>query len=117
MRITIKYFSSFDTNSYYECILENVYPKTIGGINLSWEDNDTPATLPVSFSYDSFKMDGTRAGPIENDRSRGFGYLDEFASLGGTGQAINSLNNILQNVVDRTTRVRNAFSALSSLLD
>lgn len=117
MRMTIKYFSSFDPNSYYECILENAYPKTIGGINLSWEDNNTPATLPVSFSYDSFKMDATRAGPIENDRSRGFGYLDEFASLGGRGQAINSLNNSLQNIVDRTTRVRDAFSVLNSLLD
>lgn len=119
MRMSIKHFSPHNPESYYECILEDVYPKTIGGINLSWEENDTPATLPVSFSYSSFKMSATSTGPIENARSRGFGYLDDFASIGQRGQAFNTINrnNTLQNIVNRVTRVRNAFSTLSSLLD
>jgi len=104
MRMIIKMFSVHDSSLIYECVLENAYPKTVGSLSLSWEENDTPATLPVSFSYSEMKMSGTRPSNNALASPRGVGGVDFFTSVGETVQTI-STN--LQTSVNRFTTVAN----------
>jgi hypothetical protein len=118
MRMSIKMYSSHDKDSYYECILEDVFPTSIGSVELSWEANDQPATLAVAFSYSSVKMSGTNIGQIQNRYSRGIGILEYLTTLYAVGQTVSSIQkpNTVQEAVNSLTKVNNVFSQVSNLI-
>lgn len=51
----IDFFSSDNNGDAYTVKLFDVFPTNIASINLSWDDNDSYATLPVAFSYSGFE--------------------------------------------------------------
>ncbi len=103
----IVFYSAHDIDNFYTCTLKDVFPTQVGSINLSWEENNSVATLPVNFSYSEIKMQGTRPGNNSEVNSRGLGYLQFLNTLGTKGQTINplSLPTTIQEAINRFTRV------------
>lgn len=115
----IRYFSSDNPDNFYICTLEDVFPTQIGSLELSWEDNDSVASLPVNFSYSSMKMQAARTGTPTERFSRGTGYLQQMTSIGGLGQSIvqNRLPTSIQDAINTFTTVSNTFDRLNSLFN
>lgn len=118
--ITIHHYTTDSfTNSFYETRLENAHPIQIGDIDLSWSENDSFLTLPVSFVYDRITYDGERAGSNNNSLNRGSGLLDAIGAIAGFAdvvrQTVNQRNSptSIQDAVNRFTRVRNSFDNIS----
>lgn len=118
--ISIRHYSTeSDINKYYEVILYNAYPNAIGDLGLSWEENDSFLTLPVSFSYDNIKFSGSKTGTPDERSSRGTGLLDSLGALAGFGSVVKQTIDqgvrfdTIQDAVNRITRVRNSFDNLS----
>lgn len=111
MRMVISMYSSTNAQNYYECVLDDVYPKQVGSLNLSWEENDTPATLPVSFSYSSMKMSGTNSGSASNAA----GPLQYFTTESNIGQMFTQIPQLTQNAIDNLAKIQ-PFSLASRLI-
>ena len=56
--MTIRKYSKSPGLDGYTCSVYGVFPTSIGSTTLSWDENDTYTTLPVSFSYTSLIMSG-----------------------------------------------------------
>jgi hypothetical protein len=113
----IRFYSAHDPNSFYLCTLKDVYPTQIGGLTLSWEDNNSIANLSVNFSYSEIKMQGARTG-IPTDRfARGTGYLQYLNTVGGYGQTIDQIGlpRTIQDAINKFTTIRNDFARLRNL--
>jgi len=115
--VRIKFFSTHNQKSYYECVLRGVYPTEVGQLDLSWDANDQIATLPVNFSYESIAVSGSKVGSVENDLSRSFGLLDYIVSIANIGQTIRSLRKPrdVQDAINQYSSVRNVFSRLQNM--
>ena len=119
LRMVIKFYSAeANYENYYECVLDGVYPISIGSVDLSWETNDQPASLPVSFAYSSLKMSATDTGPIQTNKSRGIGLLDFLSTIHAVGNTVRSLNKptSIQDAVNQLTRVNDTFNRVRKLL-
>jgi len=118
--ITIHHYTTDSfASSYYETKLENAHPIQMGDIDLSWSDNDSYLTLPVSFVYDRISFSGEKAGSNSNSLNRGNGLLDTIGAIAGFAdvvkQTVNQRNSptSIQDAVNRFTRVRNSFDNIS----
>jgi len=119
--ITIRHYSTESVDDkYYEVVLYNAHPFSIGDLDLAWEDNDSYLTLPVGFSYDNILYSGTKTGIPNNRASNGTGLLDSLGALAGFGSVIGQTVNqgfrfdTVQDAVNRISRVRNSFDNLSN---
>jgi hypothetical protein len=103
----IRFYSAHNPEESYVCTLKDVFPTQIGSINLSWEDNNSVATLPVNFSYSEIKMQSAATGIVTSQNARGTGYLQFLNSIGTIGQTIKqtSLPTSIQDAINRFTNV------------
>lgn len=118
--ITIRHYNSEnDSSRYYEYILRDAFPTRIDPVNLSWEDNNSPATVGISFSYGALQFTGESAGSPTERFSRGTGLIERIASIGSIGQKIrqSSLPTSIQDAVNQFTRVNNSFSAIKNTVN
>lgn len=99
MTMRVRMFSTHDPLSYYTCVLTGVFPTHVGAVEMSWENNDGYAILPVSFAFSEIKMSGTKVGPIQSYVARGLGLLEFIQSVGSTVQTFQSLRKP-QNIQD-----------------
>jgi hypothetical protein len=113
----IRFYSTHDENAFYLCTLKDVYPTQIGSINLSWEENNSLASLPVSFSYSEIRMQAAITGSPAERFSRGTGYLQYLNTVGGYGQSIeqSGLPRSIQDAVNKFTTIKNDFARLKNL--
>lgn len=119
-RMTIKYYTTDSTNTnprYYEVILDGVYPTTVQSLDLAWENNDSIAMLPVSFSYDRIQYTSEVRGIPSERNARGNGLLDLLTSIGEVGQLVNQqlVPQSIQDAINKYTRVKNAFNTLRNI--
>lgn len=119
-RMTIKYYTTNSTaasTSYYEVILDGVYPTTVQTLDLAWENNDSIAVLPVSFSYDRIQYTSEIRGIPSERNSRGNGLLSLLTSIGEVGQLVNQqiIPQSIQDAVNKYTRAKNAFNTLRKI--
>lgn len=115
--IIIRYYSTHNTNQYYECKLENAYPTQVGQIELSWDSTDQVATLPVSFAFDRISFSANRSGPVELSTSRSFGMIDFITSIGQIGQTVDSISKpkSVQDALNMFTNVAYTWDNIRSL--
>lgn len=117
-RMIIKYYSTRGRlDTYYETVLDNVFPVSIGDIDLSWENNDSYGTLPVSFAYDRISFSGERIGFPGFRFSRGNGLVDLINSIGTIGQTIEQgfRPTGIQDAINRFTRVQDSFNTIGNI--
>lgn len=106
---------------YYETQFENIFPTSLGNIDLAWEDNDSFMTLPVEFSFDRFRFAGEINGTNRSSLGRGAGLLETIGAIAGFAdvvrQTVNQGNSVtsVQDAVNRLTRVRNSFDNISDI--
>lgn len=123
-RITVRHYSTeTDPGKYYEVILDQAFPVTIGNLDLSWEQNDSFLTLPVSFSYDRIEYSGLKTGFPASRLGRGSGFFEILGAVAGfagvvqqTVQQGGSGINTVQDAVNRVQRVTNSFGNLTRSL-
>ena len=113
----IKFYSAHDDQYFYEILLTDVYPTTVGSVSLSWEENDSIALLPVSFVYSDISFTSTISGSPTERFSRSQGVIQKISQL-TTAQTINqsSLSSSVQSAIDKFTTVKNKFNVLKSIL-
>lgn len=120
-RMIIRHYSTESTGSkYYEVTLDNVYPYTIGDLDLAWESNDQILTMPVAFSYDRIYFSDDRTGK-PGKRLAG-GLLETLGDLAGlvdvTKQTINQGRpRSIQDAVNRLSRIRNSYDNLGRFFE
>lgn len=119
-RMTIKHYSTQgDTSKYYEVILDGVFPTAIGEVGLSWAENDSYATLPVSFSYDRIQFMGEKIGSATSALNRGNGLYDLLTAVGRFQQATTFGNfpRGVSSAIDQLIRFDNAVDAVNRLFN
>jgi hypothetical protein len=107
-QITIKHYSTDSQDVFYEYILADAFPTQISGVDVSWGDNDSYATVTVNFAYAHMFMNGVRRGTPTERYARGTGLLDLINRVGTSGQVIRqgTLPTSIQDAVNSFTRVR-----------
>lgn len=117
LNMVVRFYSYFDKTQFYEFTFTDVFPISIGAIDMSWDANDSYAVLPIGFSYSSMKVSGTGTGQIVNDRSRGFGLLDFIIEAANFGQTITSTRRprSVQDAINQYTSIKDSFSKLKSI--
>lgn len=121
-RVTVRHYSteSFQ-NKYYEVILDKCYPTIVGDLDLSWENNDSYLTLPVSFNYKRIEYSGEKTGSPTSRLNRGNGILDILGAVAGFADVVRQTTRggkptSIQDAVNRVTRVTNSFDNISNTL-
>lgn len=96
--LTITKFNPYDGNLVYETVLHDVYPMNIGSVSLTWEDQNTFSTLPVSFAYSSISYSGSVQGTTDGALNRSQGNIQYLTGLRRRGQTMNNFvdENILR---------------------
>jgi hypothetical protein len=113
----IRFFNAHDPQSYYEVELDGVWPTSIGQVSLNWEENDSYATIPITFSYDGIKFSSTLRGSPTERYSRSNGVIGRIAEL-ASAQSIrqSSLPRSIQNAIDKYSRLKNTFNEFKHLM-
>ena len=102
--------------SRYHIKLRGVYPSQIGSINLSWDENDQIANLPVNFSYKEIKFDATSLGEVQSDISRGYiGLKQSVINAGQIQSAVDAFTTIPANVFSALGKIRTTANKINSL--
>lgn len=117
--MNIRHYSteSFGKNDkYYEVTLENIFPTSIADTALGWEQNDSFATMEVSFAYDRIYYSGDKTGNPSR-RIKG-GLLETLSDLANfvdvTKQTLSQGRpTSIQDAINRLNRVRNSYDNLS----
>lgn len=113
MRMVIRYYAN--TQSLYNIVLDGVYPSELSSINLSWEDNDQIANLPVNFSYREINVDSTRTGEVQNDSSRGLlGLTSSIESGNGIQRAIDAYSSVPPTPFSSIPRIGNSWASTTN---
>lgn len=112
--IEVIMYSGPSEDRFYTYKFGKAFPKTIGNIQLAWENSAEITTLPITFSYSELKVDGTVRGSVANQVNRGnsiFGYL---SSLNTFGQAVSGLSfpRSIQDAVNQYTDVTTMLGSL-----
>lgn len=89
MTCVITKFNAHTREVIYEAEFRDVFPKNIGSVNLAWEDTNTYATLPVSFSFSEMSISGNQFGTTGGDFNRGQSEIERIAGLGRRAATIN----------------------------
>jgi hypothetical protein len=113
--ISIKHYSTDSQDSYYEYVLDGAFPTEVSGVDMSWSDNDSYATVTVNFSYSHISTSGLRPGTPTARGSRGTGYLDLINRVGLQGQFINPgrLPNSIQDAINALTTFNTGINRIS----
>jgi len=117
-RMIITYYSTTaTTRNFYEVVLDDVFPRTVGNIDLAWENNNSFATLPVSFSYGKIRYTAEAPGTPTTRFSRGTGLLDLITTIGSVGQTISQISRprSIQDALDQFTRVSSSINRLANI--
>lgn len=114
MDMTIRYYGQDEQP--YTIILRGVYPSQISSINLSWDENDQIANLPVNFSYKEIQFQATSSGEVQSDISRGYvGLRNSIVRRGQIQSAVDSFTSIPANIFSTLGRIRNTINNVKSL--
>lgn len=107
-------YSGNDANRVYQYKFGNVFPLTIGNIDVSWENQADVMILGVSFAYDKISVDGFELGAITSDMNNSNGLLTYAASYYGLIQAINQISTptSVQDLINQVTTVNTIYNAL-----
>jgi len=89
--VEVLVYSSNQNDSFYTYKFGNAFPVALGNITTAWGNQAEIMTLPVTFSYDELKVDGTLQGVATSLSNRGNGVLSYLSSLNTFGQAVNGL--------------------------
>lgn len=113
----IRYFNAHNPETYYDVNLEGVWPVNIGQVALNWEENDSYATIPVTFTYDEISFSSTVRGSPTERYSRSNGVIGRIAEL-SSAQSIkqSSLPRTIQTAVDKYSRIKNTFNEIKHLM-
>jgi hypothetical protein len=117
-RMIITYYSTSESNrNFYEVVLDDVFPRTVGNIDLAWDNNNSFATLPVSFSYGKIRYTAESAGTPTSRFSRGTGLLDLITSIGSVGQTISQISRptSIQDALDQFTRISTSINRIANI--
>jgi len=117
--ITIKFYNPHPTgtnNTYYETVLYDAFPTAVGEVDLAWENNDSYATLPVSFSYDRIRFAGELQGSPTTRFNRGIGLLTMINSIGSISNVINQGLKFtgVQDAINRINKVKNSWDNITN---
>lgn len=117
--IIIKFYNPHPTgtnNTYYETVLEGAFPTAIGEVDLSWENSDSYATLPVSFSYDKIRFTGEVQGSPTTRFNRGTGLLSFLNSVGSLASVVGQglKFNSVQDAANRLLKFRNSWDNITN---
>jgi hypothetical protein len=115
--INIKFYST-DSEQYYEYVLYDAFPTQVSPVDVSWDDNDSYATITVNIAFSNMKVTAARTGTPSSRFSRGQGLLEFLNTVGRTAQLINqnsSLPKTIQDSVNSFTRVKNVFDTIKSI--
>ena len=121
-KVTVTAYGQNDGNLSYSYHFEEAYPITIGTTSLSWDNNDTLLTLPVSFTFNRFipvKGVGVSgaASPRPASSTLGAGTFGG-GSAGGLlpdlGSIFSDITTPIQNVVDQFTSVSSSFNNIKN---
>jgi hypothetical protein len=112
--IEIIVYSGPSEDRFYTYKFGNAYPTTVGSITTAWENSAEVMALPVTFTYDELKVDGTQTGVVTAQRSSGNGILGYLSSLNTYGQAISGIQlpNNIQDLVNTFTDVSTILGSL-----
>lgn len=119
-RIVIRHYSTESSpGKFYEVILDNAYPVSIGDVDLAWEQNDSYLTLPVSFSYDRIEYSGEKAGS-SGDIGRGNGFFDILGRVAGFAGVVQQTISAgrpdsIQDAINRVTRLQSSLGRLNDV--
>lgn len=113
--ITLTYYSDNNLDNAYEYTFVGAIPVSIGGVNLSFSDQNQMALLPVTFSFGSFSVSSHVTGTSQSSSNRGNGLIDFILELGTYGQVFGyRYPSRIQSLIDRYTRVKNSFDAIKT---
>ena len=117
--IIIKFYTPHPrgtNNTYYETVLEGAFPTAVGEIDLSWENNDNYATLPVTFSYDKIRFTGEVQGSPTTRFNRGVGLLTFLNSIGSLANVVGQglKFNGVQDAVNRLNKFKNSWDNITN---
>jgi len=122
MDITVRHYTTDSLEfKFQETKFINAYPVSMGDLELSWDDNDSFLTLPISFEYDRFQLSNEIGGSNTSRLGRGSGLLETIGAIAGFAdvvrQTVNQGSGItsIQDAVNRLTRVRNSFDNISDV--
>lgn len=112
--IEVLFYTPNYEDKFYTYKFHNVYPIEVGQLSLSWESNDELAILPVSFSYDTVKVDGSKSGDVVTVPNRGPGFFEYLYGLRG---AINQITGLrrpesIQDAINQYTTINNVITTL-----
>lgn len=105
--IQIDVYSSAGAGDIYTYKLGKANPISIGGVTTSWENAAEIMTLSVSFTYETMKVDGTKAPVMVQDMSRANGILTYISALQSYGQVIDQLHKPtdIQDLINQLTYI------------
>jgi len=121
-RLSVKHYTTGSNESrFYEVIMDNAYPVAIGDVELSWSDNDSFLTLPVSFAFDRIEYSGELEGSPIGAFGRGSGLLDLIGAVAGfvgvVQQTVKQQKpTSIQDAINRIYRVRGSLDRLNNVL-
>jgi hypothetical protein len=117
-RMIITYYSTTaTTRNFYEVVLDDVFPRTVGNIDLGWDNNNSFATLPVSFSYGRIRYTAEAPGTPTSRFARGTGLLDLITAIGSVSQTISQTSRprSIQDALDQFTRISSSVNRLANV--
>lgn len=99
---------------FYTYKFDNAYPISLGNVTVAWDNAAEVMAMPITFAYDSVKVDGTIQGSVTDYRNRGNGILTYISSINTFGQAINNLR-LPRNIQDAVNLYTDVNTILGSL--
>lgn len=103
----IHFYSADNNGDKYTMKLHDVFPTNISSLNLSWDDNDSYATMPVQFSYSKFEVDalveGSGVEALERMKAGINGVYFESGRNMYTNDSVSSGS--IQNFIDLEARI------------
>ena len=121
--ITVYVYSFNQKDITYAYRFGNAYPISTGDVTTAWSNNDSLMSLPVSFAYDTYQVQGfgdsVKGSRVNSSRGFGGGGVDGFITrLGNFGQALDALGakTPIQDIVNQYSSVASSInSGLNSI--
>lgn len=115
MRMTIRHYTTYARDGYYEVILDNAFPVALGDVDLAW-GNEGVATMGVGFQYDRIEYAGeVRGNPTTG---RGNGILDLLNGIDVISQTFRlGRPDSVQDAINRFNRVSNAWDQITNIFN
>ena len=109
--IILTMFAKDSTSIEYH--FQNAYPTQLGGIAMSWDNNDQFARMPVEFTYETVSVFKNEL-PLETFSSRGNNLFQQIARLGTIAGVINNIRKP-RNIQDAINQVANVQTLLNNI--